>query len=48
MTKAVSVAANSPPIQITFGQVLNNGLVVKAFSGTASALNITGFVNRIQ
>lgn len=45
--KAVSIPANSPPIPIMTGQVLNNGLVVGAFSGTASAINITGYVNRI-
>lgn len=48
MVKAVSVPANSPPIPIVTGQVLNNALVMKAFSGTASALNITGYVNRIS
>lgn len=48
MVKAVSIPANSPPIPIATGQVLNGGLVVRAFSGTASAINITGFVNRIQ
>jgi hypothetical protein len=48
MTKAISIPANSPPIPIVTGQVLNNGLLVKAFSGTASAINITGFVNRIS
>jgi hypothetical protein len=47
LTKAVSIPANSPPIPIATGQVLNNGLVCRAFSGTASALNITGYVNRI-
>lgn len=47
MTKAVSIPANSPPIPIATGQVLNNGLLVKAFSGTASAINVTGYVNRI-
>ena len=48
MTKAYSIAANSPPIAIATGQVLNGGLLVRAFSGTASALNVTGYVNRIQ
>lgn len=48
MTKAVSIPANSPPIPLVTGQVLNNGLLIKAFSGTASAINITGYVNRIQ
>lgn len=45
--KAYSVPANSPPIPLITGQTVNNGAVVKAFSGTASALNITGHVNRI-
>jgi hypothetical protein len=48
IVKAVSIPANSAPTPIVTGQVLNNGLVIGAFSGTASALNITGFVNRIQ
>jgi hypothetical protein len=48
MVKAYSIPANSAPIPIATGQVLNNGLVVRAFSGTANALNIGGFVNRIQ
>lgn len=47
MTKAVSIPANSPPIPIATGQVLNNGSLVKAFSGTANAINLTGYVNRI-
>lgn len=48
ITKALSIPANSPPINILAGQVLNNGLIVRAFSGTASALNLSGYVNRIQ
>lgn len=47
MVKAISIPANSPPIPIATGQSLQNGLVVRAFSGTASAINLTGFVNRI-
>jgi hypothetical protein len=47
LTKQVSVPANSPPIPIATGQVLQNSLVCRAFSGTASALNISGYVNRI-
>ncbi len=47
LIKAYSLPPNSPPIPIATGQSLNNSLVVKAFSGTASAINITGFVNRI-
>ena len=48
MVKGLSIPANSPPIPIATGQVLNNGLVIRAFSGTASALNVTGYCNRIQ
>lgn len=47
ITKAVSIPANSPPIPIVTGQVLNNGLALKGFSGTASAINVSGYVNRI-
>ena len=47
LVKSVSVPANSAPIPIAFGQNLNGGLAVNAFSATANALNITGFVNRI-
>lgn len=46
--KQVSIPANSPPIPILTGQVLQNSLVVRAFSGTASAINVVGYVNRIQ
>ncbi len=48
MTKALSIPANSPPIPIVTGQVLNNALVVRAFSGTTAVLNISGFCNRIS
>lgn len=48
MVKALSIPPNSPPIPVALGICLQNGLVVRAFSGTASALNITGFVNRIS
>lgn len=47
IVKAVSIPANSPPIPVVTGQVLNGGVVCGAFSGTASAINITGYVNRI-
>jgi len=48
ITKALSIPANSEPIPIVTGQNINNALVIRAFSGTASAINITGFVNRIS
>lgn len=47
LTKQVSIPANSPPVQISDGLNINGGLVIRAFSGTADALNIIGFVNRI-
>lgn len=43
-----SIPPNSAPIPIATGQNLNGGLAVRAFSGTASAINISGYVNRIQ
>jgi ABC-type nitrate/sulfonate/bicarbonate transport system substrate-binding protein len=46
--KSVSVPANSGPTELVKGIVLNGGLVVRAFSSTANACNITGFVSRIQ
>lgn len=45
--KAYSIAPNSAPIAIASGLALNGGLVVRAFSGTGSALNIYGYANRI-
>ena len=48
LVKAFSIPANSPPLPIITGQVLQNTLVLKAFSGTASAINVSGYVNRIQ
>lgn len=48
MVKSYSIPAYSPPIPIATGQVLNGGLAIKAFSGTASAINLVGFVNRIS
>ena len=47
LAKAYSIAANSNTIVVANGPCLNNSLIVRAFSGTASALNISGFVNRI-
>lgn len=43
----LSIPANSPPIPILTGQVMQNGLVIAAFAGTTNVLNITGYVNRI-
>ncbi len=48
MVKSFSIPANSPPIPIVTGQVLQNALNVKAFSSVASAINLSGYVNRIS
>ena len=48
IVKGVSIPANSPPVPILLGNVLNGGLAVRAFSGTANAINLYGYVNRIQ
>jgi hypothetical protein len=48
MVKQLSIPANSPPIPIATGQVLQNGLSVRAFADVANALNVTGYVNRIS
>lgn len=44
---AYSIAANSGPIAIASGLYLRNGLVVKAYSGTANVLIMYGYVNRL-
>jgi len=46
--KAVSIPANSPPIPIVTGEVLQNSLLCKVFSGTSGAINVSGYVNRIS
>ena len=43
----VSIPANSPPIPIMTGQVLNNSKVIKGTAVTASQIVVTGYVNRI-
>lgn len=48
IVKTYSIPANSPPIPIVTGQVLNGGLLVKAFASSANVVLISGFVNRIQ
>lgn len=46
--KALVIPASSPPIPILTGQVLNGGLVVRAFASSANVLLIAGYVNRIM
>ena len=48
IVKQLSIPANSPPIPILTGQVLQNGLVIGAFASVANVLLITGYVNRIS
>ena len=48
LTKAYSIPANSLPIPIALGQRVQGAVVIRAFSGTASAINITGYFNRVQ
>lgn len=46
--QAFSIPANSSAVLIAQGFCLTSGVAVRAFSGTANALNITGHVNRIS
>lgn len=48
IVKTYSIPSNSAPMLIVSGQVLNGAVTVGAFSGTASAINITGYINRIS
>jgi len=48
LMKTVVIPALCPPTPFSFGQVLNNAKVVKAFASTTAVLNITGYVNRIS
>ncbi len=43
-----SIPANSAPIPIALGQRLSGAVVVRAFSGTASAINVTGYSNLVN
>lgn len=45
--KSYSIAANSIPTPVAFGQPLRNGLIVKAFASSANVLTITGFAMRV-
>lgn len=44
----VTIVAESGLLLVTPGLVLNNGLVVRAFAGTANVINLVGYVNRIS
>lgn len=45
--KGYSLAANGIPTMIAAGAVLRNGLIIKAYSGTANVLTLTGYVLRV-
>lgn len=47
IVKTVSIPANSPPIPILTGQIIQNGLTCAAFASSANVLLLTGYVNRI-
>lgn len=48
LVKGYILPANSGPIPIAVGQRVQGGVAVRAFSATASAINITGFYNRVS
>jgi len=48
LVKQFSIPAYSLPMPIALGQTVNNSVTIAAFSGTASAINVTGYVNRVQ
>lgn len=47
IVETMTIPAYSQMIPVTTGQRINGTLIVRAYSGTASAINITGFINRI-
>ena len=47
LVKSLSIAANSAALLVADGNVIQGGLSIRAFSGTASAINITGHVLRV-
>lgn len=47
LVEAYSIPANSIPIEVSAGQLIQAGLQVTIFASTANAINAIGFVNRI-
>lgn len=48
LLKGYSIPPNSGPIPISVGQPIAGGLSIKGFSGTASAINITGYAIAVR
>ena len=48
LVNLLMIPKNSPPIPVATGQRLTSGRTVKAFCGTAGAINITGHVNEVR
>ena len=48
ITKSTNIAANSAPAVVISGLILQNSLRIRAYSDTANALNLYGYVNRIE
>ena len=48
LVDAYSIPANSPPIPVVTGQVLNGGLTCRIFAGTTNVITATGFINAIS
>ncbi len=45
--KDIVIPANSGPTLVVAGEVLNGGLVVKAYASVTNVINLSGYVNRI-
>jgi hypothetical protein len=48
LIKSYSIPSNSVPLPIAVGQRIQGGVVVRAFSNSASAINVVGYYNRVQ
>lgn len=48
LVKSFVLPANSIPYPISAGLRIQNGLTIRAFSATASVINITGWFNRVS
>lgn len=44
----ITIAAESGLVLIAPGLLLQNGLIIRAFAGTANVINIFGFINRLD